>query len=122
MGRMRQKPLKASEQFVAVDDFKLRLTIQAMADRYSEQIRDLIYHVYQDDEINALYRAIRASGIYQHGSKTKTHRKIIEYPNAYVADFVNTAMTQLYGPDWVKKRQALRHELVSPWLVIQLKP
>jgi len=119
MGAFRDKPLQHEEQYAAVNDQKLRMTISAMSDRYSEDIRDLIYRTYQDDRLAMIYRGIRASGIYQHGGKSRVRRKIIEFPNRFVYDFVDTALRALYGADWLSNPKALRHPLVKPWLVVQ---
>lgn len=118
MGRLRTKPIRAEEQFVVVDDLRLRLSLASLADRYSEAIREFVYRCYQDDELHSLYRAIRASGDFQHGGKSKIHRKVVEFPNGYVYDFVDTVLRQLYGKDWIKDPRALRHELVRPWHVV----
>jgi hypothetical protein len=119
MGTLRTKPVHQADQFHAVNDARLRMTVTALADRYSSSIRQLIYSTYQDNEIAAIYRAIRASGAYQHGGKTKVRRKVIEFPNVYVADFCDTVLKLLYGPDWLTNRRALRHELILPWHVVE---
>lgn len=106
------------DQFPAVSDLKLQITLAALADKYDEQIRLIIYRTYQDNELAAIYRGIRASGDFQKGGKSKVHRKIIEFPNAYVFDFCDAVLSALYGPDWLKNRKALRHELIRPWLVV----
>lgn len=118
MGKLNITAKRPEEQFVAVDDEKLRTTLVAMADRYDEQIRDLIYRTYQDDELARIYRAIRASGVYQKGGKSKVHRKIVEFPNAYIYDFVDATLSALYGPDWFYNNKALKHDLVRPWWVV----
>jgi hypothetical protein len=118
MGVIRQAPITKEQQYTAVNDLRLRGILTAMADRYSDHVRALIYSCYQDDELMGIYRAIRASGDFEKGGKSKVRRKILEFPNAYVYDFVDTTMTALYGPEWAKKRQALAHELVKPWWVV----
>jgi len=118
MGVLRDKPLPIDQQFIAVSDHKLRMTLVALANRYSREISEMIYHTYQDDRLASLYRQIRASGIYQHGGKTKVRRKIVEFPSPYVYDFVDTVLSQMYGPDWLKNDKALNHELVKPWWVV----
>jgi hypothetical protein len=115
---LRAKQLKKNEQFQAVSDEKLRLTLLGMADRYSEQTRAYIHYCYADPELNEIYRKIRASGVYQKGNLSNGRRKVIEFPNAYIYDFVNTVMTALYDKDWVNNNRALSHELVKPWLVV----
>lgn len=117
-GVFRKKPLHREEQYTAVDDMKLRMTVTLMADRYSEKIREYIYRCYQDDRLAMLYRSIRISGMYKDGSKDKVRKKIVEFPNPYVYDFVDTVLTELYGSDWLNEPKALRHELVRPWWVV----
>lgn len=119
-GKLRTTPIRAEEQYIAVDDVKLRMTIAALSDKYSEKIRTLIYRTYQDDHLALIYRRIRNSGIYDRGSKDKVRKKILQFPSGYVYDFCDTVMTTLYGPDWLSDRRALRHELVAPWLVVNL--
>lgn len=118
MARFAQKPVKPSEQFVAVNDEKLRMSLIAISDKIDNKAREIIYRTYNDPEIAAIYRGIRNLGLYQHGGKTKVHRKIIEFPNMYVDMFVDTVLTAIYGKDWLKNRKALRHELVRPWWVV----
>lgn len=115
---IRRQPIRAEEQYTAVNDTKLQLTLATLADRYSEQIRAIIYATYQDDSLAMIYRRIRNSGVYAKGSASKVHRKILEFPNAHVYDFCDTVMTELYGPDWLDDRRALRHELIKPWWVV----
>lgn len=119
MGRIVAKPLKPSDQFPVVNDMKLRISLIALADKLNEKAREIIYRTYNDPEIASIYRGIRSLGLYQHGGKTKVHRKIIEFPNGYVDMFVDTVMTQLYGPGWLKNKRALRHELVRPWWTVK---
>ena len=119
MPRIATKPQKLSEQFTVVDDKKLRMSLIALADRINEKAREIIYRTYNDPELASIYRGIRNLGIYQHGGKTKVHRKIIEFPNMYVDMFVDTVLTSLYGKDWLKSKKALRHELVRPWWTVR---
>jgi len=118
-GTLHQK-IKPRDQFPVVDDEKLRMTLLGVADKYSYQIREMIARAYNDPELMLLYKGIRNSGIYQHGGKGGArHRKILEFPNAYIADFVDTVMTALYDQDWLKNNNALKHELVRPWWVVE---
>jgi uncharacterized protein YutD len=111
--------LKPQEQYYMVDDLKLRMTLATLADKYSEQVRRHIYITYNDARILTMFNRIRASGLYQKGSKRGArHRKIVEFPNGYVYDFVDTVMRELYGRDWMKNNKALNHELVKPWWVV----
>ena len=112
------KVKKDFEDFVVVDDLKLRMSITALADKYDEGIRDLIYRTYNDPHIMSIYRQIRASGIYEQGGKSKVHKKILQFPNAYVFDFVDTVMTAMYDEDWMYNKTALKHDLVRPWWTV----
>ncbi len=116
-GVLRDKPLIKEEQFYAVSDDKLRLTVTALTDRYTEQVRDFIYRCYQDDKLAMIYRGIRMSQQFQKGRNAQ--RKIVEFPNPWVYDFCDTVMTNLYGKDWLKNNKALRHELIKPWHVVE---
>lgn len=109
---------KAKEDYAIVDDTKVRMTLIALADKYDERIREIIKRTYEDNELAALYRGIRTSEIYQKGSKSKVHRKIVEFPNGFVFDFCDTVLSSLYGNEWLKDHRALRHELVRPWWVV----
>ncbi len=111
--------ISKADQFHVVNDQKLRLTLMGMADKYDEQIRDIIKKTYDDIQLNSLYRAMRASGIFDHGGKSKVHREIVRFPNGYVFDFVDTVLTALYGRDWMSNIRALKHELVKPWHVVR---
>lgn len=116
---LRTKELPKNHQFTSVNDEKLRLTLVGLADKYSENIRTLIYMCYNDNKIAQMYRAIRNSGIYDAGSRGKVHKKVIEFPNAFVYDFCNTILTSLYGENWLENKKALNHELVKPWWVVE---
>lgn len=118
MPKIVAKPQKPIDQFAAVNDQKLKMSLIALADRIDEKAREIIYRTYNDPEIASIYRGIRSLHVYQHGGKQKVHRKIIEFPNLYVDMFVDTVLTSIYGKDWLKNRHALRHELVKPWHVV----
>lgn len=107
------------EQFRAVNDERLRLALVLLADRLNERTREIIHRTYQDNEIAAIYRGIRASQAFQKGSKSKVHRKIIEFPNTYVYEFCDTLMREKYGPKWLSNPKALREELIKPWHVVE---
>jgi len=104
-------------------DLRLRMSLNALADKYNKKIREQIYRVYNDPEIASIYRGWRKSGEFEKGSKGNVRKKILEFPNAHVYDFVNTVLTTLYGPDWLtdKKifKKAAQHELVKPWWVVK---
>lgn len=117
MGIIRDKPLAKETQFIC-DDFKLQMSLVALADKYSENIRAYIYKTYNDAHIFAIYRGIRNSGIYEKGSKDKTRRKILEIPNGYVMDFLTTMLAPKYGRYWYMDNKALNEPLVKPWWVV----
>jgi len=105
-------------------DEKLRHTLLLMSDHYSEAIKDLILRCYQDKKLASIYNAKRQDYWQQtHGASIKSfgkakRRKIIEFPNPYVADFVHTVLGKLYGDNWLSDSRALNHELVRPWWVV----
>jgi hypothetical protein len=106
------------DDFRLVDDFKLRLSLSAVADKISEQERNFVYEYYTSPKVIKLYSDIRRSGIYQSGSKDKSRRKILELPPKMM-DFLDVVMGSLYGPDWLSNRYALNHELVKPFLLVE---
>lgn len=116
MGVFRDKPVV--DQYMLIDDMKVRMTVAAMSDKYSEAIRTLILRCYNDTQLLLIYKRMRDSGDYDKGSKDKSYRKLIEFPNAYVYDFVDTVLKELYGKQWLKDSRALKHDLVKPWLVV----
>lgn len=118
-GKLGNIKLKPQEQFAAVNDLKLQMTLSALADRIDAKKRMIIHKTYQDDHIASIYRQIRNSGIYQNGSQSKVHRKIIEFPNQTVYDFVDTVMSAMYGDSWMENNIALKHDLVRPWWVVE---
>lgn len=119
MGKAGAKKKKKEEQFIEVtDDTKLRASLVALADRYTEQIRDVIFLTYKNQELLKHYQEIRRSGAHDEGSKSKVWKKVLMYPNPYVADFVNDVMTALKGADWMDNKKNFNHELVRPWMVV----
>ncbi len=115
MGNIGKKPLPIPDQYAAVDDQKLKLTLVAVADKYDERIRNHIYRIYNDNHLMLIYKCIRESGIYNKGSRDKSKRKILEIPDAYVYDFLTT----LFGENWISDNKALHHDLVKPWWVVK---
>jgi len=109
-------PLKGLE---FVNDEKLKMSLIALSSKYNDQIRAYIYKVYNDIELMRTYKAIRDSNEFEHGGKSKVHRKVVEFPNGFVFDFVDTVLTPLYGSDWLQNKKALRHELIRPWWVVK---
>lgn len=110
--------IKKGDQYHVVADKKIRLLMTAMADRYDEAVRDLIVKAYQDPKLHSIYTAWRRSGMFDKGGKSKVHREIARFPNAYIYDFVDTVLTAKYGEHWEGNPRALRHELVKPWWIV----
>lgn len=115
---IRKKELKKGEQYTTVDDMKLRLSLAALSDHYSEKTRAFIYACYNDAQLASIYRGIRRAKDFETGGKSKVYRKIAEFPNGYVYDFCDTVLSELYGKDWWKTNKAFKHELVRPWWVV----
>ena len=123
MGKLGFTP--KGEQFFAVNDEKLRMTLIGLSDKLSARIRDHIYRVYNDPQVESLYRGMRNSGIYEKGNWARVRhgngayrRKIVDFPSPYVYDFCNTVLSALYGPNWLSDDRALNHELVKQWWVV----
>lgn len=114
-GAIRDKKPDMVDQFRFVDDGLVKRTLIGMADRYDERIRNIIYRTYNDLKLHDIYRRTRASGVHQH---RKDNRKIIEFPNNYVYDFVNTIMSHRHGDDWMSNKKAINDELVRCWWVV----
>jgi len=111
-----EDPLK---DLTFVNDEKLKTSLITLASKYNDQIRAYIYSVYNDIELMKTYKAIRDSSVFEHGGETKVHRKLVEFPNGFVFDFVDTVLSSIYGADWLQNKKALRHELVKPWWVVK---
>lgn len=107
------------EQFPTVDDEKLRLSLVAMSDKYNEKARRVIKSTYDDPEIASIYRGKRNAASLLYKKNPANRRKIVEFPNQVVYDFVDTVLSDLYGPDWLNDRKALKHQLVRPWWVVK---
>ena len=119
-GRIKKKK-EQRDNFEQVDDIKIRSTLMMMADKYDEQARKIIQHAYSDKKLLRKWQKIRDSNDFQVRQGKHNLRKLIEFPNAYVFDFVDTILARLYGVDWLYEDKALEHELVKPWLVVNLK-
>jgi hypothetical protein len=118
MPRIANKPQKKSEQFEAVDDMKVRQTLILLADKYDSIARNIIIRTYGNNALLLKYQQTRESGIYEKGGAKKVHKKLVEFPNPYVFDFVDTVLSGIYGKDWLNDPFAMRHELVRPWWVV----
>ena len=114
--RVSEKQL--ATDFPKVDDLKVRESLILMTDKFNAGIRKFILACYQSDKLAGIWQEVRNSGVYDHGGKSKTYRKMVEFPNAYVFEFVNEVLTAQYGKDWLYDNKALQHELVRPWHVV----
>lgn len=123
-GRIRgekEDKLHYMEQFTVTDDTKLRMTLAAIADKWDEATRQYLWKCYNDPKLMILYAQIRDSGVNVQGVGEARRREVIKFPNRIVYDFVDTVLTNLYGPDWMQNNKALQHELVRPWFVIPFR-
>ena len=111
----KSKLLHAREQFAIVDDLKLQMTLVGLADKYSQNVRELIYKAYNDPELTSIYRGWR--NLYSGDKGGKYRIEFIRFPNGHVFDFVNTVLSAIYGPDWLQNKKALKHELVRHWWI-----
>lgn len=113
--------LKPADQFYVVNDEKLRISLMSMADKWNDFARSMIYESYNDMELLNIYKAARNSGAYQKGWKDKSQREVVRFPNGYVFNFCKAIFEPQYGKKWILNQKVLRHELVRPWLLIELK-
>ena len=112
--------MKKSDGYAEVTpNDKIQLALNLMADKINEQQRNKILLTYNDRKLLKGYEDIRNSGIYQSGGKSKSHRKILEFPNPETFEFANRTLIALYGEDWMQNNKALRHPLVRPWWVVK---
>lgn len=118
MGAIVAKPKKPEEQYEFIDDLSIRLAVSKYADKWNSKIKQMIYRAYNDPVLLDLYRRWRNDGTWEKGGESKAHRKIIEFPNDYIYDFVNTVMTSKYGKNWLTNNRALKDDLVRPWWVV----
>jgi hypothetical protein len=110
---------KIDFELVAFDDEKLRLTLTALADSLDEKARKIIYRTYSDPKIMSYYQGLRASGVFEKGSKSKVHREVVRFPSPLIYDFVNKTLSAIYGPDWMYDKRAMHHDLVRPWWIVE---
>lgn len=116
-----QKRRNPLDDFPVVNDERLQISLGLLADQWNDHIRGMIYRTYNDDEILGIYRAMRESGIYQHGGKSKVRREVVRFPNGYVYEFCRAVFEPEYGEKWITKRAVLQNELIRPWLLITIK-
>ncbi|MCK5295273.1 MAG: hypothetical protein KAJ75_00155 [Alphaproteobacteria bacterium] len=118
-GKVRKPKEQKITDLPFVDDEKFRKSFVVMFDKFDEKTRDKIRDTYQDRKLLQSYEDIRQSGLYQKAHGKAHHRKILEFPNREVFDFVDTIMTSKYGNDWLYDNRALKTELVKPWWVVK---
>lgn len=110
------------EHYPHVDDYRLKASLMALADRIDEQSRWEVYDCYNDPFLLREYQRVRDSGMFDKGSKDKSMRLTVSYPSQAVRDFVHAVMKEIYGEDWQKDlrkyHKALRHELLYPWTMV----
>lgn len=105
---------------------EVKKILDRLAGFYSEKYRQIILNTYEDLELRSLYNAIREESSLGLHNKSKHHRQIIKFPNAYVLHFLNDCFVPKYGEDWLKDKDTLykvmrNEELIKPWLTIKLK-
>jgi len=112
-------PKDLATRFQKVDDLKVRQSLIMMTDRFDDNARKFIQMCYQSDKLARIWQETRNSGVYEKGSAGEAgHRTIVEFPNAYVFDFVDEVLKGQYGVDWLYNNRALKHELVRQWWVV----
>jgi hypothetical protein len=115
------RPQKLLDQYPVVDDEKLRLSLISLADQWNDYTRSIIYETYNDPELMTLYRNARDTGAFQKGWKDKSHRETLRFPNPEVYMYCKAVFEPLYGPTWAANEKVWRHELVRPWMLINIK-
>lgn len=116
-----QKRRNPLDDFPVIDDDKLRVSLSLQADKWNEFARAMIYQTYNDNELLLLYKAMRDAGQFQTGGKSKVRREVLRFPNGYVYNFCRAVFEPEYGRDWPINPKVWRHELIRPWLLIDLK-
>lgn len=111
--------LKTDYELVSFNDEKLRLTLSALADSVDERARKIIYNTYSDPKIMSYYQGLRASGMFERGSKSKVHREVVRFPSPLIYDFVDKTLKAIYGPDWMYSKRAMHHDLVKPFWIVE---
>lgn len=128
-GALRNRSLREDEKLPFIDDMKMRLSLNAIGDRYADDIREYIHLCYINPELLQHYQNIRSSGVFERGNykfgkmdNQVYKREVIRFPNQFVADFCDTVMSQLYEEDWMTDKRLFKkvckHPLIKPWLVV----
>lgn len=119
-GKINTRPQKLLDQFPVVDDQKLRMSLMVLADRLNEEARQVIMHTYNDPELMMIYKNARDTKAFQKGWKDKSHREVVRFPNGYIFEFCKAVFEPLYGPEWSGMEKVWRHELMRPWMLINI--
>lgn len=98
---------------------KLKKSFAVMLDVFNEKQRIHILSVYNNTTLLEAYKNIRDSGKYEKAGGKASHRKIVEFPDPVVFEFVNRIMVARFGKDWLYNNIALQDELVKPWWVVK---
>lgn len=114
-------PQKLADQFPVVDDEKLRLSLGALADKWNEYARSIIYETYGDPELLSLYKNARDTNAFQAGWKDKSHREVVRFPNGFVFNFCKAVFEPIYGKTWAGNEKVWKHELIRPWMLVNIK-
>lgn len=106
---------------------KIQKSLNVLATVYNDKIRNFILACYTSKRLLDYYELRRkeyddmqhTSGKLGYGQAHR--RKILEFPNGYIADFVDRIMTSRLGPDWIKNKRNYKNDLIRPWLTIPEK-
>lgn len=104
-----------------VSDEKMKISLGLMMDRWNEFARNMIYQIYNDAALLYMYKQRRDMETYQHGGKDKVRRLVVQFPHPIIYDFCRAIFEPEYGKGWELNPKVLRHELISPWLTMNLK-
>ena len=107
-----------AEQLKATNDVKKALDTLLISS--SKKYKDMIIATYASPEIRSLYNALRTESQI---SGKKTHRRILQIPNAYVMHFLNEMFAPEYGENWLTDKQILlkvcrNEDLIKPWITV----
>jgi hypothetical protein len=98
---------------------RIKASFAVMLDVFNEKQREHILLMYKSKPLLDAYVNIRNSGKYEKGGGKANHRKIVEFPDPTVFEFVNKVMKARFGTDWLYDNKALADELVKPWWVVK---
>lgn len=118
-GKFVDFPTAKEERFRMEDDDRIRKTLIHMTDKFNDKTRTTIRETYANPQLRNYYESIRNEELFEGGSKSGVHRKIVSFPNVDVYDYVDAVLTPLYGDDWLMDKNAMMHEVVRPWWVVK---